>query len=55
MELGNKYEGGGCFAITVTEIGRTGGNGKVIVRTPTWPTVKPTASTTVRSSGIRGI
>ena len=31
MELGNKYEGGGgCFAITVTEIGRTGGIGKLL-------------------------
>jgi len=26
----NKYEGGGCFAITVTEIGRTGGTGKLL-------------------------
>jgi len=30
MELSNKYEGGGCFAITVTEIGRTGGMGKLL-------------------------
>lgn len=54
MELGNKYEGGGCFAITVTEIGRTGEMGKLLY-TFTWPTVEPTTSTTVRSSGIRYI
>lgn len=43
MDLGNKYEGGGCFAITVTEIGRTGGMGKLLY-VYTQPTVKPTAS-----------
>jgi len=30
MKLGNKYEGGGCFAITVTEIGRTRAMAKLL-------------------------